>query len=65
MEDNYKDDNNDKGIKLSISTPRRDPPPHHHQEVDALIILDVLAKTPGLYLVPELRYRVKYLVEKK
>ena len=27
--------------------------------------LDVLAKTPGLYLVPELRYWVKYLIEKK
>ena len=35
--------------------PRCHPPPPH-QEVDALIILDVLAKTPGLYLVPELRY---------
>ena len=34
------------------------PPPHrrHHHEADGLDILDVLAKTPGLYLVPELRY---------
>ena len=28
----------------------------HREEVDALGALDVLAKTPGLYLVPELRY---------
>ena len=27
-----------------------------HHEADALDVLDVLAKTPGLYLVPELRY---------
>ena len=34
--------------------PRRRPPRQHNShEVDAL---DVLAKTPGLYLVPELRY---------
>merc|ERR1712105_266924 len=34
------------------------PPPHrrHHHETDALDILDIHAKTPGLYLVPELRY---------
>ena len=38
--------------------PHPTPPPHrhHHHEVDALDVLDVLAKTPGLYLVPELRY---------
>ena len=29
------------------------PPRHHHHEV---VALDVLAKSPGLYLVPELRY---------
>merc|ERR1711913_19857 len=27
-----------------------------HHEADALDVLDVLAKTPGLYLIPELRY---------
>merc|ERR1712030_214959 len=27
-----------------------------HHEANALGVLDVLAKTPGLYLVPELRY---------
>merc|ERR1712237_182914 len=34
------------------------PPPHHchHHEADALDVLDVLAKTPYLYLVPKLRY---------
>merc|ERR1712030_90004 len=34
------------------------PPPHHrhHHEADALDVLDVLAKTPCLYQVPELRY---------
>ena len=32
--------------------------------VDGIDVLDVLAKTPCLYLVPELRYWVKYLVEK-
>ena len=33
-------------------------PPHrcHHHEAHALNVLDVFAKTPGLYLVPELRY---------
>merc|ERR1712148_91671 len=36
--------------------PRCPPPHHHHYEADALDVLDVLAKTPGLYLVPELRY---------
>merc|ERR1712015_247642 len=42
--------------------PCRCPPPHclpprrHHHEADALGVLDVLAKTPCLYLVPELRY---------
>ena len=41
---------------------RRPPPsfpPHHrrhHREADDLDVRDVLAKTPGLYLVPELRY---------
>ena len=39
---------------MSYEIFRHPPPPHHHhQEVDAL---DVLAKTPTLYLVPELRY---------
>ena len=32
------------------------PPPHHHHEAIALDVLDVLAKTPRLYLVPKLRY---------
>merc|ERR1712030_27843 len=27
-----------------------------HHEADALDVLDILTKTPGLYLVPELRY---------
>merc|ERR1712015_36156 len=37
--------------------PRRHPPHrHHHHEADALDILDVIAKTPCLYQVPELRY---------
>ena len=46
--------------------PRRCPPHRrHHHEADALDVLDVLAKTPCLYQVPELRYWVKYLVEKK
>merc|ERR1712030_94302 len=33
------------------------PPPHrsHHHEADALDVLDVHAKTPGLYQVPKLR----------
>ena len=45
--------------------PRRCPPHHrHHHEADALDVLDVLVKTPGLYQVPELRYWLKYLVEK-
>ena len=34
------------------------PPPHrhHHHEADSLGVLDVLAKTPCLYLIPKLRY---------
>ena len=32
------------------------PPCHHHHDTDALNILYVLAKIPGLYLIPELRY---------
>ena len=37
---------------------------HHHHEADGLDVLDVLAKNPCLYQVPELRYWIKYLVEK-
>ena len=32
----------------------------HHHQADTLSILDVLAKTPCLYLIPELRYPCHY-----
>ena len=40
-------------VHLTIYYP---PHRHHHHEADALDIIDVFAKIPGLYLVPELRY---------
>ena len=42
-------------FKSQANPPPRSPPPrfHHHHEADALYFL---IKTPGLYLVAELRY---------